>query len=174
MKLLTPPETQSIRNSPFKDVNLFEEEIVNFINKFKKTVAVHSKRVSDYFEMSCFNDVVRFYYLNGYKITIRNLQKNEYRYKCSTSGIQSNFSHFNASILYKGKIKNFEIHHNLSVQSSHDMELFTTPDITIIKKGKAHTTIGYYDSKKRFSFVKNIDMMSFCECSYPANYFKLD
>ena len=61
-------------------------------------------------------------------------------------------------------MEEFEIHHNLAVQSSHDSELFTTPDITIIKKGTAQTTTGYYDSKKRFSFVSNNNMMSFCEC----------
>lgn len=127
-------------------------------------MASHSKRVNDYFEMSCFNDVVRFYYLKGYTITIQNLQQNEYRYKCSTAGIQSNFSHFTAATVYNGKTEEFEVHHNLNVQSSHDDELFTTPDITIIKKDKVQTKIGYYDSQKRFSFVNNADMMSFCEC----------
>ena len=134
------------------------------MNKFKATVSTHSKRVSDYFEMSCFNDVVRFYHLKGYTIEVQNLMQNEYKYKCSTSGIQENFSHFSASIELEDDFYEFEIHHNLAVQSSHDLELFTTPDITIIKKGKARTAIGYYESKRRFSFVKNINMMSFCEC----------
>lgn len=151
-------------NSPFKDVELFEKEITDFINQFKTTVATHSKRVSDYFEMSCFNDVVRFYYLKGYTIKIQNLQAGEYKYKCTTAGVQSNFSHFEISIQHKGKINEFEIHHNLAVQSSHDIELFTTPDITIIKKGKAETAVGYYESKRRFSYVRNKYMMSFCEC----------
>ena len=57
----------------------------------------------------------------------------------------------------------FEIQHNLAIQSSHHKELFTTPDISIIKKGKVKTTTEYYDSKKRFSFANNIDVMSFCE-----------
>lgn len=92
------------------------------------------------------------------------MQNNEYKYKCSTSGIQTNFSHFSAIISRNGNTEDFEIHHNLAVQSSHDDELFTTPDITIIKKGMAQTNIGYYDSQRRFSFVKNSDMMSFCEC----------
>jgi hypothetical protein len=157
-------EKKAKPNSPFKDIALLEKEITDFLNKFKTTVAAHSKRVSDYFEMSCFNDVVRFYQLNGYTIAIENLQDNEYKYKCSTSGVQANFSHFSATITTKKILKDFEIHHNLAVQSSHDVELFTTPDITIIKKGKAKTTTGYYDTKRRFSYVKNNDMMSFCEC----------
>ncbi len=157
-------EKKMTPKSPFKDIGLFETEITSFINRFKTIVATHSKRVSDYFEMSCFNDVVQFYNLKGYTITVQNLQQNEYRYKCSTAGIQSNFSHFNAEIFNNNKTEEYEIHHNLAVQSSHDIELFTTPDITIIKKNKIQTTIGYYDTRRRFSFVNNEDMMSFCEC----------
>lgn len=149
--------------SPFKEQALLEKEIKDFANKFKTTVVNQSKRISDYFEMSCFNYIVRFYEINGYNLTVQNLQSNQYRYKCSTSGIQSNFSHFRATITKNKKKYEFEIQHNLAVQSSHHKELFTTPDISIIKKGKVKTTTEYYDSKKRFSFVNNIDVMSFCE-----------
>lgn len=150
--------------SPFKDIALFETEIKEFINKFKAIVVTHSKRVSDYFEMSCFNDVVRFYELNGYKITIENLQKNEYKYKCSTSGIQANFSHFQATITQGEEIFQYEIHHNLAVQSCHDNDIFTTPDISVIKANTAQTILGYYETNTRFSFVENKSLMSFCEC----------
>ena len=151
------------RTSPFKDQALLEKEIKDFANRFKTTVVNQSKRISDYFEMSCFNYVVRFYELKGYTLTVQNLQSGQYRYKCSTSGIQSNFSHFKATFAIGGKEIHFDIQHNLAVQSSHDDELFTTPDISIIKSGKTKTTTEYYDSNKRFSFVKNIDLMSFCE-----------
>jgi hypothetical protein len=150
--------------SPFKDIKSFETEITSFINKFKTTVASHSQRISDYFEMSCFNNIVRFYTLKGYSVDVQNLQGNEYRYKCSAAGIQSNFSHFRISIFHNAKKEEFEIHHNLAVQSSQDQELFTTPDIAIIKANKVKTTTDYYDSKRRFSHVNNEDMMSFCEC----------
>lgn len=151
------------RISPFKEKVLLEKEIKDFANKFKTTVVNQSKRISDYFEMSCFNQIVRFYENIGYKLTVQNLQNSQYRYKCSTSGMQSNFSHFNATIIKDGKKYEFEIQHNLAVQSSHHKELFTTPDISIIKKGKVNTTTEYYDSKKRFSFVNNTHLMSFCE-----------
>lgn len=149
--------------SPFKEQALLEKEIKDFANKFKTTVVNQSKRISDYFEMSCFNFIVRFYELQGYKLTVENLQSGQYRYKCSTSGVQSNFSYFSARINTNGGEKSFEIQHNLAVQSSHDLELFTTPDISIIKNGAVKITTEYYDSKKRFSYVENTDMMSFCE-----------
>jgi len=113
--------------------------------------------------MCCFNYIVHFYELKGYSLSVQSLQGGQYKYKCTTSGIQSNFSHFRATIIKDGKKHQFEIQHNLAVQSSHDKELYTTPDISIIKKGKSKKTNQYYDSGKTFSFVNNIDLMTFCE-----------
>lgn len=145
---------------------MLEKEISTFINKFKSTVKNQSKRISDFFEMSCFNYIVRFYEVSGYEVRIENLIAGEYRYKCSTSGIQNNFSNFLARKTYEGTDFEFEIQHNLAVQSSHDKELFTTPDICVIKRGKAKTTTEYYDSKKRFSFVTNKNLITFFEVKH--------
>lgn len=149
--------------SPFKDVALFEKEIKEFANKFKTTVVEQSRRISDYFEMSCFNYVVKFYELHGYELKVKNLQSNQYKYKCSPAGIQSNFSHFEAIKVVDGKKYVFEIQHNLAVQSSHSNLIFTCPDISIIKVGKVKTTTDYYETKRRFSFVNNSDLITFCE-----------
>jgi hypothetical protein len=151
------------KTSPFKDFTLFEQEIKDFANKYKTTVVNQAKRTSDYFEMTCFNYIVRFYELNGYKLEPKNLQAGKYRYKCSPAGIQSNFSNFEASINIEQKEILFEIQHNLAVQSSHDIALFTTPDISIINSGKVQYTKEYYDTKTTFSFIENKDLMSFCE-----------
>lgn len=149
--------------SLFKDSKEFEKELIEFSNKFKMTIVSHSKRISDYFEISCFNHLVKFYELNGYTLLVDNLQSNQYRYKCTTMGIQSNFSNFVAQKTFEGKLEEFEIQHNLAVQSSHDKELFTTPDISIIKKGKVIVVDDYYDTKRKFSYVKNTDFITFCE-----------
>lgn len=74
-------------HSSFKEEAELEKEITDFINRFKATVQEHSKRISDYFEMSCFNLIVRYYELNGYTVQIENLQSGMYRYKCSTAGV---------------------------------------------------------------------------------------
>lgn len=149
--------------SPFKDWLDFEKEIRDFANKYKTTVVTQAKHTSQYFEMSCFNYIVKFYELNGFELNVANLQTGRYRYKCTPSGIQSNFSHFEATFDLAGKKINFEIQHNLAVQSSHDINIFTTPDISIINSGKVQYTKNYYDTKTTFSFVQNKDLMSFCE-----------
>lgn len=154
---------KSKSSSPFKDIALFEKEITAFANKYKTIVVNQTKRISDYFEMTCFNYIVHYYELQGYTLEVKNLQTGKYRYKCSPAGIQSNFSNFEASIQTNGEMVQFEIQHNLAVQSSHDTELFTTPDIAIIRKGKVKYTKDYYDTKTTFSYVKNNDLMTFCE-----------
>ena len=151
------------KTSPFKDKDLLEKEITEFVNKFKATIANQATRISDFFEMSCFNHIVGFYELNDYTVSIKNLQIGKYRYKCSTAGIQSNFSHFLVKKKIGRKKYEFEIQHNLAIQSSHTNELFTTPDIAIIKKEKVKETTDYYDSNRRFCFVKNRDFITFCE-----------
>lgn len=149
--------------SPFKDHSEFEREIKEFANKYKAIVVNQAKRTSDYFEMSCFNYIVRFYELNGYSLEVKNLINNQYRYKCSPAGIQLNFSYFEASISEGGKDYRVEIQHNLAVQSSHDKDIFTTPDISIIRKEKIQYTKEYYNTKTTFSYVENKDLLSFCE-----------
>ena len=156
--------------SPFKDIELLEKEVTDFINKYKVTVVSHSKRISNFFEMSCFNYIVRFYELQGYNVIIKSLQSGQYRYKCSTSGIQSNFSHFEVDIQFEGECYKFEIHHNLAVQSSHDSSIFTTPDICVIKTATLKSTIDYYDAKTTFSFVNNVDLITFCEVKHFTPY----
>ena len=113
--------------------------------------------------MTCYNYIIRFYELNEYDVSVQNLQSGKYRYKCSPSGIQSNFSHFLATKKDDGRKKSYEIQHNLAVQSSQDNEIFTTPDIAIVKKGKVKYTKEYYDTKTTFSYVENKNLMSFCE-----------
>ena len=154
---------QTKKTSPFKNFTLFEKEITDFANKYKTTVVNQAKRTNEYFEMTCFNYIVRFYELNGYSLEVKNLQSDKYRYKCSPAGIQSNFSHFEATIKVGKRNLSFEIQHNLAVQSSQDELLFTSPDISVIKKGKVKYTKEYYDTKTTFSYVENKDLMTFCE-----------
>lgn len=45
--------------SPFKEKALLEKEIIAFVNKFKSTLANQATRMSDFFEMSCFNHIVK-------------------------------------------------------------------------------------------------------------------
>lgn len=154
---------KSKKSSPFKDVREFEKELTDFANKFKTTVMNQAKRISDFFEMSCYNMIVRYYERAGYTVTVQNLQGKKYRYKCTTSGMQSNFSHFKATVVKEGKEYSFEIHHNLGCQSCHEDGVFTTPDISVIASGSVQYSEDYYEIKRKFSYVCTDDLYTFCE-----------
>ncbi|MCL1670517.1 hypothetical protein [Elizabethkingia ursingii] len=151
------------RKSPFRNSQEFEKEIIEFANKNRLEIVEHSKKISDYFEISTFNNLVKYYKIKGYTVNPANLINGKYRYKCSPAGIQSNFSYF----LIKKRIRNvdyeFEIHHNLAVQSSHCEDIFTTPDIVVINKSSIKYSEEYYSTKRTFSYVENNNMKTFCE-----------
>lgn len=147
----------------FENADDIERDIQNFANKHRIIIYKNSKRMSILFEISCYNKIVSFYEENGYSLKPCNIINGNYKYKCSPAGIQSNFSHFEAIISIDGQTYSYEIHHNLAVQSSHKKNLFATPDIAIVEKGKIKETRNYYESKRRFSYISNEDLISFCE-----------
>jgi hypothetical protein len=113
--------------------------------------------------MSCFNRVVRFYENCGYRVEPAGLQKGLYKYKCSPAGIQLNFSFFKLTFTEGLDAYVFEIQHNLAVQSAHHPAIYTTPDITIIRENAVQYTKDHYENKNTFSYVSQLDMVSFCE-----------
>jgi len=151
------------RKNPFRDVEDMEKEIVKFLNVHKTNVSNQAKRISDFFEMCCFNYIVRFYEKSGYQVSVENLIDEKYRYKCSTQGVQYNFSYFRLSISLDGIQHDYELHHNLAVESAHCEGIYTTPDIVIINEEKITENDDHYRGKKRFCYVQNVNLISFCE-----------
>lgn len=43
------------KTTPFKAPSDFEKELTDFSNRYRVLLAEHSKRISDYFEMTCYN-----------------------------------------------------------------------------------------------------------------------
>jgi len=52
------------------------------------------------------------------------------------------------------------------VQSSQDKELFTNLDIVVILSNTCKYSTDYYDTKKTFSYVNNVDLISFFEVKH--------
>ena len=163
------PQTQHQRISPFKNVEEFENELKQFANKYRTKLSEHSRRISDYFEMSCYNMIVRYYEHCGYIATVENLQARRFRFKCSPSGLLENFSYMK---LRKGETT-CRIYHNASVQSAHDIEVYTTPDIVIASDTIPIVTTDYYKTKKRFSYLPNKEMVTFCEAKHHTPFSEL-
>ena len=150
------------KNSPFKDKNEFEKELTSFANRFRTTIAEHSTRINSYFEMSCFNMIVRYYELQGYTASVENLISGRFRFKCSPTGLLENFSYMRVT---KDE-KCYRIYHNASIQSAHDNDVYTTPDIVVSEDIEPTITTDYYKTKKRFSYFPNDRMVTFCEAKH--------
>src|SRR5690606_18540112 len=134
--------------NPFKKTDEFEAEITDFLKKHKTFLSNQGKRISDYFEMSCYNKLVRFYERTGFRIKVKNLVAKKFRYKLSPGGYPENFSYFEISYPSGSEQGNniyvFEIHHNLTVQSGHQDDIYLTPDITVINKDSIISDYDHY------------------------------
>ena len=148
--------------SPFKDVTEFEKELVEFANIHKTVLAEHSKHISDYFEMSCYTMIVRFYELKRFTAEVVNLKGDKFKFKCSPRGLLNNFSFFK---IQKGN-QTYRIYHNASVQSKHDKEVFTTPDIVVTTDDDPAIITDYYITKQKFSYIPNKQLVTFCEAKH--------
>ena len=150
------------RSNPFKDISEFEKDLTAFANSHRIVIAEHARRISDYFEMSCYSMIVKYYELNGYTVYADNLFSGQFKFKCSPKGLLKKFSYFKA----KKDDQTFRIYHNASVQSKYEKRLFTTPDIVIATDEEPEIITDYYLTKMRFSYIPNKQMISFCEAKH--------
>lgn len=155
------------KTTPFKAAADFEKELTKFANQYKTIIHDHSDKISDYFEISCYNMIIKYYEQRGYKMQVRNLQGGKFKYKCSPNGYLENFSFFCAMIQNRGTDEDvFYVFHNATVQSAHDKKVFTSPDIVVSKVKQSCYTDDHYQTKKKLSYLKNDDMITFCEAKH--------
>ena len=140
--------------SPFKDLGLLIKQTASFLKSNNAVFKQQSKRLSDFFEMSIINSIVQYYHQNGYIVTAKNLKNNVFIYKIQPNGYPENFSYFYVNKIYKNRTYEFEIHHNLAIQSAHEQGIYTTPDISVIKRGTTTSNNEHYLSKKKILLCK--------------------
>lgn len=155
------------KTTPFKSPDDFEKDLTAFSNKFRMTLSEHSKRINDYFEMICYNLIVRYYEKMGYTLSVQNLKGGMFRYKCSPKGLLENFSYFKAlKIDNTGQEEEFFIFHNATVQSAFDEEVFTTPDIVVSNTNNPSVSTDYYATKLKLSYISKDNLLTFCEAKH--------
>lgn len=160
------PAIKKSSKNPYKDRKELLKDVSSFISRNGATFNQLAKRMSDLFEMSIYNDVVKFYKRKRYTINIKQLNKDgTFRYKLSTNGLRENFSYFHCE---KNTIKNrkrtkveIEIHHNLKIQSAHDEHIYYTADISVCDIDG--TVTNKQKNGRNHSYVKNDSLISFFE-----------
>lgn len=155
------------RTTPFKAPADFEKELTDFSNRYNMLLAEHAKKISDYFEMTCYNLVIRYYEKKGYELTVLNLQGGRFKFKCSPTGLLKNFSFFKATKESdNGAGEVVYIYHNATAQSAFDEKVFTTPDIVVSNSNTPAETKDYYTTKKTLSYIPKENLITFCEAKH--------
>lgn len=156
--------------SPFKDNKELQRLIGKFLHDYGATFSQHAKKTSTFFEIAVYNDLVKFYQNNGYKVQPENLTPaNSFTYALSTNAKPEKCSYFTATRHYRNGDKwAFEIRHNLRVQSAHDGDVFLTPDYAVIDAGsiEAKKLPYYYNGKADYFFVPSHALRTFAETKH--------
>jgi len=157
--------------SPFKDNKELQKIIGKFLSKHGATFIQNAKRTSAFFEIAVYNDLVKFYENAGYDVQPENLVGNPkaFVYALSTNAKPTGCSYFTASRRYQnGDVWQFEIRHNLRLQSAHDSDVYLTPDYAVVDAGSIESTTlpYYYNGKADYYFVKSRAVRTFAETKH--------
>lgn len=122
--------------------------------------------MSDLFELSVYNDTVKFYRRKRYEIAVENIMKDgTFKYKLSTSGLKENFSYFRAwRNSSSGVTDEIEIHHNIRLQSAHDEHIYFTSDISVTHKNGVTTR--KQKNGRKHSFIEPKNLITFLEVKH--------
>lgn len=161
--------------SPFRDNGLFQREIDTFLTRHRSVFAQQVSRTSSFFEIACYNDLVRYYENAGFAVTPHNTspRSKQFIYALSPSAKPSNCSYFLAQRTYATHgLKAFEIRHNLRIQSAHDQGVFLSPDYAVVNPGSVESLrdVNYYNGKVDYDFVRATSLQTFAETKhYPPS-----
>lgn len=152
--------------TPYIDRKELLRDISSFVRRNGGTFRQLAKRMSDLFEMTIYNDVIKYYKRKKCAIEIHKLKRDgTFKYKLSTSGLAENFSYFTIiskkSNCDKSLSKSYEIHHNIKVQSAHDKHIYFTADISVCNAGGTKTIM--QKNGRRHSFIENEKLINFFE-----------
>lgn len=155
-----------VPKSPWKDRIELLKDISSFIVRNGAFFKQNAKRMSDLFEMSIYNDAIRYYRRKKYDLTAMKLMRDgTFRYKLSPAGLAENFSYFVVKkAVGRGRKRHdvsYEVHHNIKVQSAHDDHIYYTADVSVVICHGVRTVM--QRSGKRHSYVANENLVTFFE-----------
>ena len=164
--------SQRTSRSPYKDKALLLGSIRSFLSRNGAVFRQQGTRVSEFFEMCCYNNVVEFYRQKQFTVTPLQLDKSgDFLYKIRANGSHENFSFFRVSKQVRNKAWEFDIHHNLQIECVHQTGLFYTADVAVVTAGgveRKHVDVyrqkrSYCPSSKVQTFFEVKHMSAFPE-----------
>lgn len=138
--------------SPFKDKALLIASIKSYLTRNRAVFVEQGSRISEFFEMCCFNDVVEFYRQQGFSVVPMQLGKcGEFIYKLKANGSHENFSFFEVVKTLKGVQWRFHVHHNLPLECAHEPGIFYVTDIAVVSADSVkRETVAVYNQKRSY------------------------
>ncbi|MBN2156658.1 MAG: hypothetical protein JW776_11510 [Candidatus Lokiarchaeota archaeon] len=153
--------------APFREKDKLIEDIRGFLNMHSALFYDHASRISDYFEMTCYNDIVRYYSDRKFTTIPKQLDKDgNFIYKLTSAGLPENFSYFELCYTTEERNYEFEVHHNLSCESAHCEMIYYSPDVSVILKDSIKVIAGkssLYEGGRRFAYVSASDVQTILE-----------
>jgi len=152
---------------PFKNIKQFENEIDNFLSSYSTKINEHATKVSDFFEIACYNYVVKFYENQGFEVKVKGLQSGKFRYKVKPTGYPKNFSYIEIKKTTRTRPIIFEIRHNIPIASyENPSDIYIGADIAVIKPGAIICDYTHKYKLKRYkyySYIPNVELQTFFE-----------
>lgn len=147
-----------------KTTQSFGDSVRFFLNTYKKDLENIVSRLSDFFEMKIYNDVVRAYEQLGYSCKpMQLINGNQFKYKLSPSGLITNFSFFEI----EKNNQRFWIIHNLKCESASYNDCYVTADVCVIDE---NSTMRKAVDNKNVDFVPNSHLRTFFECKFMSPF----
>jgi hypothetical protein len=148
----------STSKSPYKDKALLIHAIKEYLTSHSAVFKAQGAKISEFFEMCCFNNVVHFYHLKGYAVIPKQLgSAGEFIYKLKANGSHENFSYFEVVKTVKEMSWSFDIHHNLSLECAHQTDIFYVADIAIVTTGTVkREKVAAYNNKRSYCPAANV------------------
>lgn len=138
---------------PFKDKNKLIASIKGFLSKNSAAISGQGAKISEFFEMCCYNDVVEFYEKSSFSVSPQQLGKaGEFVYKLKANGSHENFSFFEVEKTDKSGVAwKFHVHHNLQLECALQTGIFYTADIAVVTAGSVkREKVAVYNQQRSY------------------------
>lgn len=162
--------TRTSSSSPFKDKALLVKAIKVYLSRNSAVFATQGSKISEFFEMCCYNNVVEFYRQKGYAVSPKQLSPaGEFIYKLKPTGSHENFSYFEVNKVSKKNSWSFQIHHNLPLECAHQAGIFYVADIAVVTSGAVkREKVAAYNQKR--SYCPALNVQTFFEVKHMAPF----
>lgn len=134
-----------------------EKSISLFLRKHNTSMLTYKSKLSSFFEMKMYNDIVRAYEHLGYSVKPENIFGKTFKYKNTTSGYIDRFSYFS---IEKEDMK-YWVLHNVKIESRVYSKCYLTADISIVLPNASQRTV---IDKRSLDYIPNNSLLTFFEC----------